>query len=239
MLISIIGDIRQGKTTLTSIFALDSEKEIYSNYKLEIPNYHHLEPEGLLSLPNNIDVFIDEAYSWLESRKSGKDLNVLCSHILFQSGKRTINIYLNTQLFSAIDLRFRDMSNVLIECYKNNTYEFFQYDIYVKIKGVFIFNKTELLPFNEAEKYFKYFDTYEIVKSDLSEKFELDSIMKDTKKLYRLIQDISVDIYKELKGIYTHPNISIVMLEKHYSELYIKKLRKYIHAYLNKNKPKK
>ena len=239
MLITITGDIRQGKTTLTSMFALDSEREVYSNYELKIPNYHSLEYNDLLELPNNVDVFIDEAYAWLESRKSGKDLNVLASHILFQSGKRTIDIYLNTQLISTIDLRFREMSNVLIECYKFEVFEFFQYDIYVKVKGIFYFNKTVLLPFSEAKQYFDIFDTYEIVESDLSEKFKLDSIMKDSDKLYRLIQDISVDIHKDLKAKSTIPNIKIVMLRKGYSVLYIKRLINYIHAYFNENKGKK
>lgn len=239
MLITITGDIRQGKTTLTTLFALDSEREVYSNYGIKIPNYHKLKHSDLFELPNDVDVFIDEAYTWLEARKSGKDTNVLASHILFQSGKRTIDIYLNTQLISTIDLRFRDMSNVLIECYKIDVFEFFQYDIYVKVKGIFYFNKTILLPFSEAIEYFDYFDTYEIVESDLSEKFRLDSIMNDSVKFYRLIQDITVDIKNGLKGKYTIPNIKIVMLRKNYSVLYIKRLVSYIHAYLNENKGKK
>lgn len=238
MLISTIGNIREGKTTLTSIFALDSDKEIYSNYKLKLKKYHHIEPDDLFTLPDNIDIFIDEAYTWLESRKSGKDINVYFSHILFQSGKRDINIYLNSQLLSALDVRFRDMSNVVIECFKDIKNEYFQYDIYVNKKGYLIFNRTKLLPFSEAKIYWKYFDTKEIVKSDLSERFELEAILKKPKKKYRLIQDISSDIYKHLKGNYTHPNIKITMLEKEYSELYIKKLHNDIYDYINQNKKK-
>lgn len=237
MLITIFGDIRQGKTSLTAIFAYDSKKEVWSNFKLDIPNYHKLDYDNLLNLPNNVDVFIDEAYTWLESRKSGKDTNVLASHILFQSGKRTINIYLNTQLLSTIDLRFRDMSNVLIECFKHETYQLFQYDIYVKHKGIFYFNKSVILPFSKAEQYFKIFDTFEIVKSDLTEKFELDDILNDSKKLYRYIQDLSVQVKPLLKGKKTTlGNIELAMIRLEYSELYIKKFKRYVQNYLNENK---
>ena len=99
MLVSVLGDIRVGKTLFTSILAKYSYGKVYANYKLDIPQYYKLEPTDLFKLPNNCEVFIDEAYTWLEARTSGADLNKCSSYILFQSGKRTINIYLTAQLF--------------------------------------------------------------------------------------------------------------------------------------------
>lgn len=241
MLISIIGDIRQGKTFLGTLFALLSYTVVYSNFKINIPNYKPLNtPEELLNLPNDVLVIIDEAYSWIESRKSTSDINVFASTVLFQSGKRTIDIIVISQLFSAIDIRFRNMSNLLIECFYNNIDGYFQFDGYVRQNTEFIYTNTLILDYNDAKDYFEYFDTYEIVESESKEKYEINSILRSSEKFLETIENLSFKVKKELKkSKTTHPNIKIGLLKifnkenKQHPKLWINAFETYVHAYLN------
>jgi len=236
MLISIVGDIRTGKTFLMVLFALATPKPFYSNIKIKDNKFNELTEKNLISLPDNSDVFIDEAYTWLESRRSGKDRNLLASYILFQSGKLTVNIYLTIQFFKSIDLRFREMTNILIDTSKDMVNKFFRYDVYHNHKGVFVFNKTIFIPFEKAEKYFSYYDTFEIVRSDLMDKFELDAILNDKDNLFRYIQDLAVEIKPFVKDKSTVNKVKMAMVELKYPLEFIKKLSTFVNIYLNENK---
>ena len=237
MLVSIIGDIRVGKTLLASILAYWYERKVYSNYKLDIPLYHKLQPTDLFKLPNNCEVFIDEAYSWLESRTSSADLNKCTSYILFQSGKRTINIYLTAQLFSTVDIRFRHMSNVIVEVYKYEEEELFEYNFYERVRGQLIFRNTWYLPFYEAEKYYGIYDTLEIVEPHMMKNLETKLIMSDGKKLFAKAIEISKLVKPELDelGKTTHDAIKFELLKQDISLNY----EKFVYLILNhKNRDK-
>lgn len=240
MLVSIIGDIRVGKTLIATIFAKHSNRKIYANYKLNIPKYHKLEPTDLFKLPNNCEVFIDEAYTWLESRTSGADLNKCSSYILFQSGKRTINIYLTAQLFSTVDIRFRHMSNIIIEVYKYEEEELFEYNFYKRIRGHLIFCNTWYLPFDEAEQYYDLYDTFEIVEPYTMKNLETKLIMKDGKKLFAKAKEITNLVRPELdktnkKNKYTHDAIKFELLKQDISLNYEKFVYLILH-HQNKDK---
>lgn len=225
MLTSILGDIRQGKTLLMTIFAFHSNRKLYANYKLELPEYFKLNPADLFQLPNNCEVFIDEAYAWLESRTSGADLNKCSSYILFQSGKRTINIYLTAQLFSTVDIRFRHMSNIIVECYKYEEEEVFEYVFYERMRGELIYKDTWYLPFDEAEFYYDLYDTLEIVEPYMMKNLETKLILKDGKKLFPKVVEIiqlikpSLDETDNIKP-YTHNAIKFELLERDLSLKY-------------------
>ncbi len=226
MLVSILGDIRVGKTLYTSILAYWSERIIYANYKLDIPKYNRLEPADLFKLPNNCEVFIDEAYAWLESRTSGADLNKCSTYILFQSGKRTINIYLTAQLFSSVDIRFRHMSNIIVEVYKYEEEELFEYVFYRRIKGQLIYQNTWYLPFSNAERYYDIYDTLEIVEPYMMKNLETKLIMKDGKRLFSKAKEITKLIKPELDKFtsrkYTHDAIKFELLKQDISLNYEK-----------------
>ena len=68
MKIAVIGNIGSGKTLLLVVIAKHSKRRIFSNFQLDLPLYNELEIIDLLNLENDIIVFIDEAYTWLESR---------------------------------------------------------------------------------------------------------------------------------------------------------------------------
>ena len=71
-LTSIIGKLGSGKTFLAVYLATKLKRPIISNFKLHIPNYEPLELFDLIELKPHTNVFIDEAYAWLDCRTSGK-----------------------------------------------------------------------------------------------------------------------------------------------------------------------
>ena len=85
MLIHFTGDVGSGKTLFCTQVALHDKRQIYSNYNIKLPNYHDLKPEMLSILTESTLVIIDEAYTWLESRLSGRNINLYLTYILFQS----------------------------------------------------------------------------------------------------------------------------------------------------------
>jgi len=157
-LISVLGPIRAGKTLFLTYFGTKLTRPIYSNYKLNLPNYKPLTLAILKKLPNNVNVYMDEGYTWLESRISGSRLNKLISYLLFQSGKRGLDIYITAQLFSSVDLRFRQQSSLIIYCKKIN--DDFYYTIHNREKNTF---KHLVMPKEIAKNYFPLYDTYEII----------------------------------------------------------------------------
>lgn len=216
MLISIIGDIRQGKTLLMCKLAFLSKRNIYSNFWLDIKRAKDLSVDDLVNfnIPDNTDMFIDEAYTWLESRTSQKDINRIMSYILFQSGKRTLDIYLTAQLFSTVDIRFRQMSNIIIRCFKNDFQQFFQYFVYKNYNGVMYYISTFLFPFAEAEKYYTKYDTLEIVEPYGLEKIQNNFLLDHPKELYDYCFDIAQELIDDGISEITHSSLKVELLKR-------------------------
>ena len=162
MLYSFEGDVRSGKTLLATILASKDSRPIYSNYKLRLQNYHDLKPEMLVNLRESSLVIVDEVYAWIESRTSGKDINLYMGYILFQSGKRGLDIIITAQLRSTFDVRYRSMINYMVDCQKMENvgfyYSIYQTSRYGQSKPARIF-----LPWKNAEKYFPIYDTLELI----------------------------------------------------------------------------
>src|SRR4030042_4075128 len=115
MLISIEGDVGSGKTLLSTFMAIDDPRPVYANYKINIPNFKPLKPEMLWELNKPTLIILDEAYTWLENRTSGKPINRYMSYILFQSRKRGLDFILTDQIVGTIDPRYRWMINFDIQ----------------------------------------------------------------------------------------------------------------------------
>lgn len=171
-----MGDRGSGKTLITTALAVDDDMDrpVYANYKINIPNWHRLEPQMLPELSNCL-VCIDEAYLWLDCRAHGK-LQEFLSYILFQSRKDDIHLILTQQIFGTIDIRFREMADLIIlaECKgdphktnkdgtpnKNYTPNGkFKYSVMKRSNIKPQFRKIDL-PFIAAEKIYPYYDTNE------------------------------------------------------------------------------
>lgn len=228
MLISVLGNLGSGKTLFLAYLSTKFIREVHSNFKLNITNYVRLQVVNLLNLPNNIDVFIDEGYTWLESRVSGKVLNRYLSYILLQSRKRTINIYITAQLFSTVDKRFRNQSDIIVFCKKIK--EGFQYKILsVKNRNFKIF----ILPINKAKNYFDIYDTYEIVEPYQQKQMEFSLLQSDTKMLFAKAKTIAIQIKDNLKRI-THNNVKLSLLKNGFDKNY----EPYVYMYLKEKEQK-
>lgn len=153
VLVFITGQVGAGKTLLLTILATESKREKICNY--QVPGATKFElPKLLQGEYNQADIFLDEAYLYLESRTSTKSLNRVMSYVLFQSRKKGLNIFLTAQLASTIDLRFRKLADVVVIC--ENHISFFAFHCYT-IGGY----RKRLLPIGRAEPYFQQFDTLE------------------------------------------------------------------------------
>jgi len=228
MLISILGNWGSGKTLFLAYLSQKFKRNIYSNFELKKnKNYKPLKVIDLLHLPNNIEVFIDEAYTWLESRVSSKALNRYLSYILLQSRKRTINIYITAQLFSTVDVRFREQSTIIVFCKKVE--EGFQYKILSTDNNCV---NCVLLPFDIAKNFFQYYDTYEIVEPYEKQRLEFQLLQSDTKMLFDVSKKIAIKIKDKIKdNKYTHQNVKIALISNGFD----KNFEPYVYAYFHSN----
>lgn len=209
-LTAIIGGLGSGKTLLMTYLGYHMSRTIYSNYKLNFTNYRALDLLDLLNLPNNINVFLDELTAWLDSRVSAKATNRYLSYIFLQSRKMNTDIYATCQLFGSVDLRFRELSDVIIECEAVNEMkyndmivpEFFVYRIYDRNKGSFSVKK---LMYSDALPIFEMYNTYEIVEPIDKNELEAEIIKRDSrllkKKLREIINQIDDDVIEPTKDV--------------------------------------
>jgi hypothetical protein len=156
------GDVGSGKTLFTTYCASIDTRPIYSNYKIKLDNYNHLKPETLAELSDDCLILIDEAYSWLESRTSGKDINRYLSYILFQSRKRGMDIMLTDQLVGTIDVRFRMLTNYEVYC-QNILDVGFEYTIFKKSMYGNYKPKKMIMPYEIAETIFPLYDSWQLI----------------------------------------------------------------------------
>lgn len=225
MLIAILGNLGSGKTLFLAYLSRKLKRTIYSNFNLKVKNFKHLKVIDLLNLPNNIEVFLDEAYTWLESRVSSKALNRYLSYILLQSRKRTINIYITMQLFSTVDVRFREQSNIIILCKKVE--DGFNYKIFNRENNCV---NSFILPFNKAKECYEYYDTYEIVEPYDKGRLEFQLLQSDTKLLFDVSKKIAIKIRDKIKNRkYTHNNVKIALISNGFD----KNFEPYVYAYLH------
>jgi hypothetical protein len=192
-LTNIKGDVGSGKTLLMAIIAYYSKKPNYANFELFMENYNHLTPDMLMSLNDGSKVFIDEAYAWIDCRKSaGSDINIYLSQIVFQSRKKGMDMYLSDQLIETIDLRFRLLPQTVIECIKIRDGFKYIIDHYPRYKKPYILRMSE----KAAEKFYSMYDTYEIVKP-LNQDIMFDMGMSKEEK-YNTVDAYVDEICREL-----------------------------------------
>ena len=209
-----------GKTLLMVFFAFLSNREIYSNFKIYLDRYKPLEITDLLELKDNIDVLIDEGYTWLESRTSGSILNRYLSYIVLQSRKRTIDIIISAQMFSSLDIRFREQCDLIIKCkkiIKGKKIIGFRYEfLFVEsnlIKKVFFDIKY-------AKKYFDWYDTYQVIEPHKIEQMRLKLMEEDNPtKMWNELQEISEIIRNDLKE-FTHPAVLNALMRNGFKASY-------------------
>lgn len=175
MIIGYFGDIGSGKTTALCRQAVDLYNDgydVYTNLDLTIPT-HSLTPDDLLDIvekgivfPNPTVFCIDEIALYMDSRNLSKTTRILSYVILMNrklsQGKYTFYLLYTTQYPRLIDIRlwlfttikgvceFADLDDLQIVLIT------FHYD---SIMGEDVWEDAFI-----ANDYFKYFDTYQIIK---------------------------------------------------------------------------
>jgi len=163
MLINICGGLGSGKTLLAVIMLQNAKKKgyhIFSNIKVKGSRFITLRDFLSLDFPQNSVILLDEVYVLAESRLSHSDTNLIISHLIFQSRKRGLFIITTSQLRRSIDVRLRDLADILI--YARRIQKGFHYLVFY---GPEI--KSFILPYNVAKQYFNHYDTREIVEDEI------------------------------------------------------------------------
>lgn len=227
-LITIFGNKGSGKTFLQMYIAgLSEKKNLFGNFKMKYKNYTKLEIIDLLNLPDNSDVFLDEAYILVEARTSNSTLNLLTTDINNLSRKTLTDIYISTIMFSWIDKRFRKQSDYIIQCENriDLNKDDFRYTIYSKHYKNFTYLT---FPYRDAKEFFNNYDTSEIISRHRKPELEFKLLEQNPKQLLKKIKNISIDIIPLLKE-YTHDSIKTTLLLNGYHIGY----EKYLYLYLN------
>ena len=194
MLANFVGDVGSGKTLFTTGLAMTDKRLVLANYKIKIPNWKLLKPEMLFSLDQPALVILDEAYAWLESRRSGTPMPIYMSYILFQSRKRFIDILMTDQIEGTIETRYRQMLNWRIECNEEKGLGF-SYYFFKRARGGFIGPFRQFLPLENAVRIFPYYDTLEII--DPMDKELIYKISEDKQETVDIVDDIVEEILKK------------------------------------------
>jgi len=223
MLIGLVGDFGTGKTLFMTMVALASQRRVLANYHLSIDNYEYVEPLDLYqSMGFNCDVLLDEIYTWLESRTSHSFINRYVSYIIFQSRHRTIDIYGTLQLLSSADLRFRDLVHILVKCVRKDNGNAdkdkwdFRYE-FMKMENQQRWNK--FLPYEDAKRFFNYFDTNEIIEPYDKDYLEYELLKRYPRKMHGKLSEIAEHVYK-VKPEHTHQSLKLTLLELGYDARY-------------------
>lgn len=213
-LVLIDGRIGNGKTLYLVYKATRLQKPIYSNFLLDLPNFHALHIYDFPDLPYNINVFIDEGYVLSDSRSSMSKLNKYMSYIYNQSRKKGMNIFITTQLASAIDFRFRDQATHTVRCIKRKSG--FIYRIKNQTNGII---RRKFLSNEKAIPYFKIYDTLEIVRPESMRDFEAELKIGNPERMFQEVEKVAL-LVKPLLNETTHNSVEFALAKLGYSKSY-------------------
>lgn len=199
MIIVIRGLLGSGKTLfLTYLGNKEKKLKVYGNFTLKIKDYTKVTPYDLENIKQGL-ILIDEAYSWFDSRTSNKQENLyLTNRIGFNSRKRGLTIVISAQLEGSIDLRFRDLADIVITANGfNNKLDGFVYTLEDRIKSYNLVIKKE-----HAEELFKIYDTYEPETDSIPTIFEPDRLNTYINKVVEvLVNEYEEKAYNLSKGV--------------------------------------
>lgn len=195
--IGFVGKPRTGKTLFMTFNAYPKLFEkipytIYSNYKLMFP-HTMISPYDMLKIPfTDVDrnpkcLMIQEADKWFDSRRSGRNENVLLSSLTGQSGKRNLDIFFDTQFWNRIDASLRDVTEIVFHA---NVYvdartkiplafQFGIEDVYNGEIGINI-RKLPIIPAPILAPFYSMYNSYEA-----TQPMTVGKKMKELKEMYQ------------------------------------------------------
>jgi len=123
MIILFVGGMGSGKTlSMTKHLHEDcmAKKEIYTNYRLTFGNPTYLTAGFFKNYKDfnvkNASIAIDEAHVFIDSRSSQSKKNKMFTRFITQSRKRAVTLYCTTQHFRQVDVRLRNLADLVVEC---------------------------------------------------------------------------------------------------------------------------
>jgi hypothetical protein len=237
----ILGLRGSGKNLLLTLVVLNSALDTHSNTKFKSKKYKPLTLFSLFNLPNDCNVIIDEAYSWIESRASQQYVNKYLSYINFQLRKTNRDIFITAQDEMSIDVRFRRIWDYCITCERKNNGNLdkdkwdFQYRLYINANK--FVSPPMILSYERAKLYFKYFDTNEIIDMPAKSRIEYELLKNEPKQLLTKALRIANELSKSgYINSYTLDDISLGLLALDYDDSWTKIVYKILHKKININK---
>ena len=184
MLGAILGGLGSGKTLFLTWLGLKNvgDSEVYANFHIIHPKVKFLTPVGFVKLALSTNknkkyvILLDEVYGWLDSRCSASRTNRLLDIVGLQSRKRNMDIFYTAQLGSSVDLRFRDITDIIVKCEKIPNYGFYYSINRQTWRG--IKTKKYFIPLDAASKIWRFYDTTEVVKP-----IGLNKLIKELEKI--------------------------------------------------------
>jgi len=234
----ILGDRGSGKSLLLTRFLLKSNKPFFSNYKVYEDNkktklhsrYNELHPEELLHLQvDSANVGITEAYEYFESRLGMGAFQRYMSYITFQTRKRKLSVYIDTQLDDTIDHRFTRLCDYIIISEATN-YGFHYYCSNKKVINEFS------IKFEQAEKFWDKYDSWEVIITPQLEELGKQVEVQNKPKLKQKLEELAVLFYEDYPHIeqkkITHGLVDYFLVDHEESDVY----SSFLHARLQKPK---
>ena len=171
--IGIVGDKGAGKTLILAYLLYKDHlagRSIISNFHLSFEHKQKSFKE-LSTLPKylqNATVGYDEFHIAVDSRRSTSNSNISFTTFLTQLRKRDCILIYTTQLFSTMDKRVRDQTDIIVSPIENDG-EYFTYQVMDRVTGEIIkVLKLNMKPIMEAKLY----NTNEVIHFDNEEVIE-------------------------------------------------------------------
>ncbi len=88
--------------------------KLFSNYKLKgMPHLRIRDTEDIINMREGFAA-LDELWTWVDARQSGKKKNKFITLVLAKSRKRGLDIAYTTQRFYNIDIRVRQVTDLIV-----------------------------------------------------------------------------------------------------------------------------
>jgi len=206
----LTGDVGSGKTLFLVIESFQLKKPIFSNFIIKNDYVKQLSLKKLFRHEySNCVIYLDEAYTKLNKRRSMQNENILLTHTLLQTRKTDMFVYIISQMSDIIEIRYREyIFYHEIKCFHIDNY--FIYDFYEvrriskhEMKKTYLF--TEYLTEKDAQWYYDKYDSY---KSIYDEKL-IDSVV-----MQYLTSNEKQEILNMLFNEFAHSKYNIAKITK-------------------------
>lgn len=197
MLTLITGGLGSGKSLMSVILSLiekSDHKRIVSNFDISNTNEKFQLKKFLKRQYNDCMIILDEVYQYIDSRNSLDSQNKFFSYILYQSRKKSLDLYIIAQQQQSIDIRFRDLTDYIIYCKKLRD------GFYYVLEDIAQQTNAQIkLSFQHAEQFFPYYDTNEVI-------FETDNFYISQDEIAEYCETIAKEIIEAKTQLFIPKN---------------------------------